>query len=200
MKFTHELDIIINNHYQLVEGYIMLTRIGLVVFSLLIVGSAALGDDFSRKGPVFGLGIGIAPLADYSYESRNWMPDSDDSEMGLGFNFAFGYAIGEFNMIALAGNGAISDGNSATRKQGYFGPTWYVFFSRTEKTAFLTLGPGVYLYGERTFYDPGFGFMAGLGFHVGRQWQVGCYFAHGTTNGGKNTHDQLNMLVSFMSF
>ncbi|MCP4568686.1 MAG: hypothetical protein GY841_14000 [FCB group bacterium] len=177
----------------------MLSKTGLIILTILICGSQVLADEVDRKGPALGLGIGIAPMTGYSHEGgANYLDrDRDLSEMGLGFNLVFGYAVHDLNMITLTVNGAILDGGSGTSTQGFAGPVWYHFFSRSQSSAFITLGPGVYLYDS---YTSGIGLLAGFGVHVSRHWQMGGYYAYGRTNGGKNTHNQLNFLVSFISF
>ena len=191
------------------RGFRMRNLQTIVLTLTLLAASSASGFDGNRKGFVLGGGLGFAPVSSWSVDiSPFFGPISSINETGagIGLNLIIGHAWDEQNMIVYEGNvtGWKSDFFDMTMSQGFNGGAWYHYFGIPGRSAFTTLGLGVYLFdGEDvTANDVGIGFLAGGGYEFARHWQVGGYFSLGRTSdaGVDFDHYHLNILVSGVAF
>jgi len=179
------------------------------VMAILLSSSSAFGFNGLRKGFVLGGGLGFSPVSKWEADvplGPFGTVGLDESKAGVGVNILIGYAWDEFNMIVYEGNvtGYSSDLADQTLTQGFNGAAWYHYFGPAGKSAFTTLGLGVYSFdGEDTdAADPGFGIMIGGGYEFSRHWQFGGYVGFGRTSdaGVDIEHAHVNILLSVVAF
>jgi len=171
-----------------------------------------LGFDGLRKGFVLGGGLGFSPVAKWSVDES--IPGfgtlkGDESKTGVGAQLLIGYAWDESNMIVWESNVTAyeSEDWDETLGQGIGGASWYHYFGLPGKSAFTTVGLGVYIWDNSVLsdleeIDPGFGLLFGGGYEFARHWQVGGYLSFGKTSWVilDFEHVHFNILVSGVAF
>ncbi|MCP4566939.1 MAG: porin family protein [FCB group bacterium] len=186
----------------------------LLVISILILSSAALGFDGNRKGFVLGGGLGFSPASNWKTEL---VPDLElefeETKAGIGVNLLLGYAFDEYNMLVVEGNvaGYETGFDDLTATQGFGGVAWYHYFGAKGATFFTTVGMGSYNFELKLkkdnievsgSNDPGFGMLFGVGYEFSRHFQAGAYFSFGKTEAGpvEFDHAHINLLVSVVAY
>jgi hypothetical protein len=180
------------------------------LLAFLLVGAGANAFDGNRKGFVLGGGLGFAPLARWEVDVPIYGGEAaiKDENAGVALNLMIGYAWDERNMIVYEGNvagftvGVLNEDWTAV--QGFNGASYYHYFGVPGKTAFITLGAGLYYFQVEDFdsNDPGGAFQLGGGYEFARHWQVGLYLGAGKTKsaGVSFDHAHLNALVGVVAF
>jgi hypothetical protein len=183
--------------------------ITVAVFAVLLSSGSAFGFDGLRKGFVLGGGLGFSPVSKWETDLPFGLTEllgTEESKAGVGVNILIGYAWDEFNMIVYEGNitGYDSDLFNQTMTQGFNGAAWYHYFGPMGKSAFTTLGLGLYTFDweNADAADVGVGVMAGGGYEFSRHWQVGGYLGIGRTELAvvDFNHVHVNILVSAVAF
>ena len=179
----------------------------------LLCASATEAFDGNRAGFVLGGGAGIAPLVYWSED-----PGGDSYQgVGAGFGFMIGYGWNRNNLLVwemdLAALNHEFERSYETCMQGYAGPSWYRYFGRPGRAAFLAVGLGLqqFLYRADYFEDDcssteaGGCVRLGAGYEFARHFQVTLSWSNGLTYGGppyRNdyAHSTLNVLVSVVGY
>lgn len=177
----------------------------IVALSLLLLQGSVLGFNGLRKGFVFGGGLGVAPMAKWSYDP-NSVPDyivintpkgenvTDESNAGIGGHFLIGYAWDEQNMVVLEANGCYYSSDAFDMSDllpGYSGQSlqlsscyaWYHYFGPPGGSLFSMIGLGAYGWTVKGFdtNDPSVGYIVGAGYEFARHLQAGIYLSGGQT-------------------
>lgn len=164
-------------------------RIGVILgLATLLIASTACGFDGNRKGFVLGGGLGVVPVAHWKVDADFFginLPEIEEDRVGVGLHFVIGGAFDEHNMLVYEGNasGFKSELLDEGVGQGFNGAAWYHYFGDPGKTAFTTLGLGLYSF-KVGDYDPtnaGGALLLGGGYEFSRHWQVGVYLTFGKT-------------------
>ena len=167
-----------------------MSRIGVILgLMILLAVSTVCGFDGNRKGFVLGGGAGVVPVCHWKvivdFFDLN-LGEIDENRVGAGLQFVIGGAFDEHNMLVYEGNvsGFTSELLDESVGQGFNGAAWYHYFGDPGKTAFTTLGVGLY-YFKIGDYDPtnaGGALLLGGGYEFSRHWQVGVYLTFGKTS------------------
>ena len=162
----------------------LLLMVGLI---LLVTASTVMGFDGNRKGFVIGGGLGFAPTAGWDVNDTLFQIfplKASESKAGAAVNVFIGYAWDEKNMIVyeLSGAGYSSDKLNQNLSQGFNGPTWYHYYGDKGRSAFTTVGLGLYTFDGENFdpFDPGPGVLLGIGYEFTPHFQFGLYGGFGT--------------------
>ena len=173
------------------------------LFLIVVMSSTAFAFDGDRKGFVLGGGLGFAPQAQWKFD----LMDFEEDGSGLGLHIIIGGAFDERNMLVYEGNvvAYTSDLLDETISQGFNGAAWYHYYGKTGRSFFTTLGLGFYVFdpgGDFESNDPGFGMLLGGGYEFAKHWQVGVYYAFGSTSdaGYDFSHQHFNLLISGVAF
>ena len=177
--------------------------LGILAVLTLFLASSSFGFDGQRKGFVLGGGLGFSPVAQWKAVGTG----ISESGAGVGLNLLIGFGWDEQNMIVYEGNVAGWKSNFFLDRQvsqGFNGVSWYHYFEETGRSAFTTLGIGVYVFGVEDFdsNDLGFGLLAGAGYEFARHWQIGAYYSLGKTSDifFDYNHYHFSILVSGVAF
>ena len=186
--------------------------------SLLTTFSAGLCGDDRRRGLVYGGGIGMAPLSDFTVDNRK------ESDWGLGINGLIGFGWDERNLFVFEINDAYrhSDYYSEIGERtgflwsgpgthgaqnilvGYLGFAWYHYFGPVGKSAFTSIGVGWYALSPSSLgpNDLGSGYLIGGGYEFAPHLQVGGYYSFGHTRDSWITldHQQITILVTYIRY
>jgi hypothetical protein len=171
--------------------------------------------DGTRKGFVLGGGLGFSPVTKWSgdgfYKLQN--VNTDETKAGVGVQIIAGYAWDEHNMIVYELNGTgyrsgylHSDlyGDKRDLAQLFDGASWYHYFGPAGRSAFTTVGVGLFHFqvGDDDSGDPGGAIQIGGGYEFARHFQFGLYISSGKSSLGDAdfTHSQISFLVSGMAF
>lgn len=189
----------------------------ILIFTTLVLVVAMAAPNASafdglRRGFVLGGGLGFAPVSSWDTDLEGF----NESQVGVGVHIFLGYAWDEYNMIVYEGNGTgfKSDFGDADIIQMFNGAAWYHYFGPVGKSAFTTVGVGVFSfdfefndvwgsgYSISGSNDPGPGFLVGAGYEFARHFQAGVYVGVGRTSepGLDYTHVNLSVLVSGAAF
>ena len=186
-----------------------------IIIALIVLLGAASASAFDgkRKGFVLGGGLGLALEAGWSIDGTyNGLTDASETKTGFAGQVVIGYDWNEHNMIVYEGNysGYESDLLSSDPYyinrdifQGITGVSWYHYFGRVGRSAFATVGAGMYVFaiGNDGGNERRGGIQIGGGSEFARHFQIGLYIAVGRTERYVDfSHSQINLLVSEVGF
>ncbi len=144
------------------------SRLGAAVLLSLLAAARLVAFDGQRKGFILGVGFGAGSL---SYHDPSW----SHSQATFEFNLKIGYApsnnleVYYLNIVSYFE----SMGRSYSGGGGLFGVTRY--FDPAGKGLFLCGGAGYGFFWEMDWNSidlSGFGAFAGLGYEIGKHWNI----------------------------
>jgi hypothetical protein len=176
--------------------------------AILLLAGSSFAFDGNRKGFVLGGGLGLGATGSWKVDVPFFgsTVSVDENGTGVGLHFVIGGAFDEYNVLVYEGNaiGYNSDMFDEGIGQGFNGAAWYHYFGEAGKSAFTTLGLGLYYFkvGDFDATDPKVALLVGGGYEFARHWQVGGYFSFGQTSEGPVDfdHTHFNILVSGIAF
>jgi len=154
-----------------------------------ITATSALPFDGQRKGFVLGGGLGFAPVMKWSADAASGekLYGFDESKAGMAAHFVIGYAPSNSTMLVYLGNSTANNSTLLRRNQVVQGVNalgFYKYFGRSKRQFFATAAAGLYGFdaSDAGMARSRFGWLIGFGNEFSRHWQVGLYFASGTTS------------------
>ena len=180
----------------------MTRRLLLVLIAVMLFAATdALAFNHQRQGFALGVGLGVAPTVRWETSWRT------EEHVGFGVNGYIGYGWDAHNILLFEINSTRCGSDEVDWADATFiGPTWYHYFGRPGRSAFTTVGLGVYTFSVTYFgslweetrtriNDPGPGMLLGGGYEFARHLLIGGYLGFGRTTGPLGNYDHVHFSI-----
>lgn len=177
----------------------------LLLVCLFYVTSFCDAFDGNRKGLVLGGGVGFSPKAEWNWNDMF----AGENKSGVGWEFLFGYAWNNKNILVAEYNGALfsSDFYNQDVILLYAGPVWYHYFKEGSKGWYTAIG--LWRYGISLVEDNklanGWGGIVGGGYEFTKQVQVGIYYGAGKikycgSDDDRSWCQHINLIITVVAY